>query len=122
MRTNRHGNRQRVITYLVEGDSPRRELTKPAAFKQGDHVYVKNPPTVEHTRLPGYLRNRTGVVYTVYPGAYTYLTSTGPDGGGPQRRWPCHPAPACVVYGMTEPNHAITQCNRLEFVRAARSG
>jgi nitrile hydratase subunit beta len=74
---------KRINTYLVEGDSPKREVTTGPSFKVGDTVYIKNPPTIEHTRLPGHLRNRTGVVYTVYPGAYVYLTSTGQDGIGP---------------------------------------
>jgi nitrile hydratase len=74
---------QRIITYLVEGDSPKREAAIKPRFGVGDRVMVKNVPTIEHTRLPGYLRNHIGVVETVYPGNYTYLTSTGPDGIGP---------------------------------------
>jgi nitrile hydratase subunit beta len=73
---------QRIITYLVEGDSPKREATIKPRFSVGDKVVVKNVPTIEHTRLPGYLRNRMGIIETVYPGNYTYLTSTGPDGIG----------------------------------------
>jgi nitrile hydratase len=74
---------ERINTYLVEGDSPERPATTSPKFKVGDKVYVKNPPTIEHTRLPGYLRNRIGVVHTVYPATYVYLTSTGQDGIGP---------------------------------------
>jgi nitrile hydratase beta subunit len=74
---------QRINTYLVDGDSPQRKATAAPKFKVGDKVLVKNPPTIEHTRLPGHLRNRTGTVYTVYPDTYVYLTSTGPDGIGP---------------------------------------
>ncbi len=74
---------KRIVTYLVEGDSPKRDTAVTPRFSKGDKVLVKNVPTVEHTRLPGYLRNRTGIVDTVYPGNYTYLTSTGPDGVGP---------------------------------------
>ncbi|MFP3588216.1 nitrile hydratase subunit beta [Paraburkholderia sp. SIMBA_055] len=33
-------------------------------------------------RLPGYLRNKRGVIDLVYPGAYSYFVSTGPDGIG----------------------------------------
>ena len=65
------------------------KATRPSAsgamtpkFAKGDKVYVKNVPTIEHTRLPGYLRDQIGVVDTVYPGLYVYLTSTGPDGIG----------------------------------------
>jgi nitrile hydratase subunit beta len=74
---------QRVVTYLVEGDSPKHDSTTKPRFAVGDKVLVKNPPSIEHTRLPGYLRNRTGIVDVVYPGTYSYLTSTGPDGIGP---------------------------------------
>jgi nitrile hydratase beta subunit len=99
---------KRINTYLVEGDSPRRPLEKPAAFKEGDQVYVKNPPTIEHTRLPGYLRNRTGVIYTVYPGAYTYLTSTGQDGIGPAMPVYCVAFdPETIWEGNTDKNMVI---------------
>jgi nitrile hydratase subunit beta len=73
----------RVIKYLVEGDSPKHDTTAPPRFAVGEKVLVKNPPTVEHTRLPGHLREHTGIVDTVYPATYSYLTSTGPDGVGP---------------------------------------
>src|SRR5262245_40391256 len=73
---------QRINTYLVEGDSHKRDGAFIPKFAKGDKVLVKNVPTIEHTRLPGYLRDRVGVVDTVYPGLYTYLTSTGPDGIG----------------------------------------
>jgi nitrile hydratase len=73
---------RRVITYLIEGDSPKRDSATRPRFAVGDKVFVKNVPSIEHTRLPGYLRDRTGTVDTVYPATYTYLTSTGPDGIG----------------------------------------
>jgi nitrile hydratase beta subunit len=74
---------ERVITYLRDGDSPLRETTLKPRFKEGETVVVRNVPTTEHTRLPGYLRNHRGVIHTVYPGTYVYLCSTGPDGIGP---------------------------------------
>ena len=73
---------QRINTYLVDGDSPKRNGTFAPKFAKGDKVFIKNVPTIEHTRLPGYLRDRIGVIDTVYPGIYNYLTSTGPDGIG----------------------------------------
>jgi nitrile hydratase subunit beta len=73
---------KRVITYLVEGDSPKRDGGPKPRFTIGDKVIVRNVPTIEHTRLPGHLRNRLGVIETVYDGTYTYLCSTGPDGIG----------------------------------------
>jgi nitrile hydratase len=66
----------------VEGDSPKRSGSMTPKFAKGEKVYVKNVPSIEHTRLPGYLRDRVGVVDTVYPDLYTYLTNTGPDGIG----------------------------------------
>jgi nitrile hydratase len=74
---------ERIITYLVEGDSPKRDSAVQPKFAKGDKVLVKNVPSIEHTRLPGYLRERAGVIDVVYPGIYTYLTDTGPDGVGP---------------------------------------
>jgi nitrile hydratase beta subunit len=72
----------RVVEYLVVGDSPKRALTTPPAFKVGDKVQIRDVPTTEHTRLPGFLRNHVGTIETVYSGAYVYLTDTGPDGIG----------------------------------------
>jgi nitrile hydratase subunit beta len=71
-----------VIKYLREGDSPKREIKDAPKFAVGDKVKIKNVPAVDHTRLPGHLRGKTGVVSEVYPGAYTYFFSTGPDGIG----------------------------------------
>jgi nitrile hydratase len=48
----------------------------------GDGVTVRNPPAAAHTRLPGYLRGRTGAVERVLEGSYTYFCSTGADGLG----------------------------------------
>ncbi|WAJ43029.1 nitrile hydratase subunit beta [Mycobacterium sp. Aquia_216] len=70
-----------VIRYLREGDSARRSGAKPR-FRVGDRVRVANPPTGSHTRLPGYLRNKVGVVESTAEGTYTYFCSTGGDGLG----------------------------------------
>lgn len=72
----------RVVQYLVEGDSPKRDVKVSFEFAVGDTVSIKNVPSVEHTRLPGFLRNKTGTVETVYDGAYVYLCDTGTDGIG----------------------------------------
>ena len=74
---------ERVITYLRDGDSPLRETNLKPRFEEGETVMVRDVPTTEHTRLPGYLRKHRGVIHTVYPGTYVYLCSTGPDGIGP---------------------------------------
>jgi nitrile hydratase beta subunit len=100
---------ERVRSYLMRGDSPRRKRNAPALFKPGDRVLIADPPTLEHTRLPGYLRNKPGVVETVYDDDYTYLNSTGPDGIGPampvycigfdpQDLWPDNTEPGFRLY------------------------
>lgn len=73
---------ERINTYLIEGDSPKRAIEAKPRLSVGDQVLVKNVPTVEHTRLPGFLRGQIGVVDKVYDAAYNYLCSTGPDGIG----------------------------------------
>ncbi|MCW2244299.1 nitrile hydratase subunit beta [Azospirillum canadense] len=96
---------QRVERYLMEGDSPKRELDIAPAFKEGDAVQIRNVPSIEHTRLPGFLRNRSGVVETVYPGVYGYLTDTGTDGiGAPMPVYCVRFAVEDLWPGNTEPN------------------
>jgi nitrile hydratase beta subunit len=70
-----------VLRYLREGDTPRRGPATPA-FTVGDAVLVADPPASDHTRLPGYLRGRTGLVERVFEGNYAYFCSTGPDALG----------------------------------------
>ena len=72
---------QQVIRYLRQGDSPRRGPATPS-FAVGDRVQVANPPPAAHTRLPGYLRGRTGQIERVFEGNYRYACSTGSDGLG----------------------------------------
>lgn len=96
---------ERVRTYLLVGDSPKKDRAGPPKFKVGDKITVGDPDTVDHTRLPGHLRNKPGVVDLVYEDSYVYLCDTGSDGIGaampvycvkfdPQDLWP----------GNTEPN------------------
>jgi nitrile hydratase subunit beta len=99
----------RIHKYLMDGDSPLHQRAGEPRFAVGDAVLVADPPTVEHTRLPGYLRNKTGVVETVYDDAFSYLCSTGPDGIGPampvycvkfdpQHLWPGNAEPGFSIY------------------------
>lgn len=74
--------KQQVVEYLLRGDSGLRPVADAPRFAAGETVYVADPPAVEHTRLPGYLRNKKGTIDQVYPGAYNYFVSTGPDGIG----------------------------------------
>src|SRR5262249_10376465 len=77
--------KDQVVKYLLYGDSGLRKPTAPARFAVGDTVYVDDPQAANHTRLPGFLRNKKGTVSEVYPGAFEYFVSTGPDGlQGPQ--------------------------------------
>jgi nitrile hydratase beta subunit len=71
-----------INEYLTKGDSPLRGLKQAPRFAQGDEVRVADPDAVDHTRLPGYLRNKPGKIDVVYPGAFAYFVSTGPDGIG----------------------------------------
>lgn len=74
--------RRQVKDYLLRGDSGLRPLAQVPRFAEGQAVVVADPPAVEHTRLPGYLRNKKGRVDVLYPGAFAYFCSTGPDGLG----------------------------------------
>lgn len=78
----------RVIQYLVEGDSPKRDVEHTYDFAAGDKVVITDPPSVAHTRVPGYMRGRTCEVEKVYEGAYVYLCDVEEDGIGPAM--PCY--------------------------------
>jgi nitrile hydratase len=66
---------EQVIRYLKEGDSPRRGPAETPLFEVGDRVTVKDVPATDHTRLPGYLRGRTGTVERRFEGNYRYFHS-----------------------------------------------
>lgn len=112
----------RIVQYLVEGDSPKREAAVNHAFAVGEEIVVCDVPTIEHTRLPGYLRNKTGTVETVYEGAYTYLCDTGPDGIGAVMPVYCvRFDPATIWPGNAEPNFAIYADLYAHYVAAPAS-
>lgn len=71
---------ERVIEYFYTGANPYRDVAVNPIFRVGDTVRVKDMPPAVHTRLPGYLRNRIGVVETVYKGAYLYADNVPTDG------------------------------------------
>jgi nitrile hydratase len=98
-----------VVRYLQHGDSGLRPLEQPARFKEGDTICVADPEAADHSRLPGFLRNKKGVVEKVYPGAFEYFVSTGPDGlDGPQPVY-CVAFEAADLWGTekSEPNTVI---------------
>lgn len=72
--------KRQVVDYLLQGDSSLRPLPDAPRFRAGQTVHVADPAAADHTRLPGYLRNKKGTVREVYPGAFEYFCSTGPDG------------------------------------------
>jgi nitrile hydratase beta subunit len=64
---------EQVLRYLVEGDSGRRPRSEAQRFTVGDMVTIDDPACSDHTRLPGYLRNKKGVIDVVYPDSYAYF-------------------------------------------------
>jgi nitrile hydratase beta subunit len=101
--------KEQINRYLNRGDSGLRTLAVPPRFNVGDAVYVGDPEAAEHSRLPGFLRNKRGVVAEVYPDAFEYFVSTGPDGlEGPQHVY-CVSFDAADIWGAekSEPNTVI---------------
>jgi nitrile hydratase beta subunit len=113
---------ERVVDYLMKGDSPRRENLSAPAFGKGDAVRTKDAPTTAHTRLPGYLRGRNGVVETVYAGNYVYLCDTGNDGvGAPMPVYCVRFDPAVIWPGNAESNFYIYADLYAAYLGAASS-
>lgn len=99
---------ERIVQYLVEGDSPKRSDMTETNLAVGDTVSIRNVPSVEHTRLPGFLRGKTGTIETVYEGTYVYLCDTGPDGIGPAMPVYCIAFDPDVLWpGNAEPNFTL---------------
>lgn len=73
---------EQVIDYLRRGDSPRRDIAHPK-FSVGDPVRIADVPAGSHTRLPGYLRARSGTVTRIFEGDYGYFVHTGDGIGDP---------------------------------------
>jgi len=71
-----------VIAYLRYGDDPRRDVAHPK-FAVGSTVRIANRPAGSHSRLPGYLRGRTGTVEHIFEGDYAYFVQTGDGIGDP---------------------------------------
>ncbi len=65
------------MRYLEQGDSGLRPYDAAPLFTEGDSVIVADPVAVDHTRLPGYLRNKPGNIVEVYPGAFAYFVTPG---------------------------------------------
>jgi nitrile hydratase len=91
--------RQQVARYLQLGDSGLRELGAAPRFSVGDRVQVADPKAADHTRLPGFLRNKIGCVTEVYPGAFGYFVDTGPDGLAGAQHVYCVSFDAAAIWG-----------------------
>ena len=99
---------EQVLSYLRSGDSPRHGPAESPAFAVGDRVTVKDVPPGDHTRLPGYLRGRTGTVERVFEGNYAYFCSTGADGiGEPMPVYAVGFEPADIWGELAEPGGVI---------------
>lgn len=70
------------LAYLRKGDSPRRDVAHPK-FAIGQRVRTPNVPAGAHTRLPGYLRGRSGKVAQVLETDYAYFCHPGDGIGDP---------------------------------------
>jgi nitrile hydratase subunit beta len=111
-----------IIKYLREGDSPLRPAPHAPVFAVGDSVLIKDVHPTAHTRLPGYLRGKTGVVDHVYEGAYAYFFSTGPDGiGAPMPVYVVKFTPAELWGTMSEPNNVVFADLFEAYLRPAES-
>lgn len=71
-----------ILHYMRFGDSPKSDKEQTPRFIEGDRVRIRDNHVIDHTRLPGYLRNKVGKVIYVYEGTYSYFQYTGPDGIG----------------------------------------
>ena len=97
-----------IIEYLRVGDQGGREGERKPEFSVGDVLKVKDVQSVEHTRLPGHLRGKTGVVEKVYPGLYVYFCSTGPDGlGAPMPVYQMRFDPKEIWGELAEPHSTV---------------
>lgn len=98
---------EQIIKYLRVGDSPKRDTESKPKYKVGDEVVIKDLPPTDHTRLPGYLRNKKGVVDTVYDGTYTYFCKTADGLGDPMPVYCIKFEPTEIWGEMSEGNAAV---------------
>ena len=70
--------------YERGGPGSLREIDDPAAFSPGDRVRAKDMRTGGHTRLPAYVRGRSGTVHALRPPALLPDTNAHFAGENPQ--------------------------------------
>jgi nitrile hydratase len=107
-----------VIRYLREGDSPKRPGPAPR-FAGGDRVVVRDVKPIDHTRLPGYLRNQVGEIVEVYEGCFAYFFSTGPDGIGEPMPVYCMKFDPRAIWGDTAEPGAFIYADLFEAYLSA---
>jgi len=74
-----------VAAALAKGSSTERPATTPARFAVGDAVRARAGAVPHHTRLPGYVRGKRGVVERLH-GAHVFADSNA-QGAGEQAQW-----------------------------------
>jgi nitrile hydratase subunit beta len=74
-----------VAGVLAKGSPYDRPALQAASFKVGDRVRCRNDHVTTHTRLPRYIRGRSGVIVANH-GSFV-LPDTNAHGGGEQPTW-----------------------------------
>jgi nitrile hydratase len=77
--------REEVENVLYRGRPTLREASTPARFSKGDRVRAKNINPTTHTRLPRYVRGRTGMIESVH-GCHVF-PDTNALGQGENPQW-----------------------------------
>jgi nitrile hydratase subunit beta len=74
-----------VLTVLANGVPTAREPVTEARFRCGERVHTRREAASHHTRLPGYLRGKTGVIERVH-GAHVFADDNA-QGKGENPEW-----------------------------------
>lgn len=74
-----------VASVLAKGAPVSRDVNTSPAFSVGDKVVVRNRHLNTHTRLPGYIRNQTGIIHRIH-GAHVF-PDTHAVGQGEDPQW-----------------------------------
>jgi len=69
-----------VAARLARGSPTQRTVTEPARYRLGQRVITREAPVDHHTRLPAYLRGRTGIIERIH-GAHVFADSHARDLG-----------------------------------------
>jgi len=85
LRPDRHLPAERVAATLARGGPTERPARAPARFALGDRVRTRNLQPETHTRLPGYAREKQGVIVAVH-GAHVFADSHA-HGLGENPQW-----------------------------------